>query len=311
MEFFHAPVMPGECMEGLAIKPDGIYVDGTTGGGGHSERIARLLSEKGRLVCIDRDREALEAAGKRLSPLGKNIVFVKNNFNMIKEVLKDLGIEKIDGALFDLGVSSYQLDNGDRGFSYMHDAPLDMRMDRDQPFTAYDVVNSYDRDRLRDIISRFGEERYSSHIASAICRAREQAPVKTTGELAEIIKRAMPGAARREKQHPAKRTFQAIRIEVNGELAAVETAVRDTVDCLSVGGRIAVISFHSLEDRIVKRAFADMARGCICPKEFPVCVCGRKPEIRLVSKGIITASKEEIEENPRSRSAKLRVAEKI
>lgn len=311
MEFSHIPVLPGECMDGLNIKPDGIYVDGTTGGGGHSSLIARRLSEKGRLICVDRDEEALAAASKHLEPLGKNITFVKNNFIEISDILKELQIEKIDGIMFDLGVSSYQLDNGQRGFSYMTDAPLDMRMDRQQSLDAREVVNTYDRDRLKMIISTYGEERFAPSIASAICRRREEKPIETTMELTDIIKSAMPAAAKREKQHPAKRTFQAIRIEVNGELAAIEKAVRDSVACLAPGGRVAVISFHSLEDRIVKRAFAALAQGCTCPKEFPVCICGNKPKIKIISKGVITASPEELEENPRSRSAKLRVAEKI
>ncbi|MBQ9966785.1 MAG: 16S rRNA (cytosine(1402)-N(4))-methyltransferase RsmH [Clostridia bacterium] len=311
MEFSHVSVLPDECMEGLNIKPDGIYADGTTGGGGHSYLIASQLSDKGRLICIDRDDDALEAAGKRLAPLGKNITFVKNNFSRIKEVLEDLGIEKIDGILFDLGVSSYQLDNGERGFSYMTDAPLDMRMDRQQQFSAYNVVNEYSRDDLKRIIKDYGEERYAGPIAAAICRRREEKPIETTLELTEIIKSAMPAAAKREKQHPAKRTFQALRIEVNSELSSVEEALGDSIDALAPGGRIAVISFHSLEDRIVKRKFAAMAQGCTCPKSFPVCVCGNKPKIKLVSRGVIIASDEELENNPRSRSAKLRVAEKL
>ena len=311
MEFAHVPVLPAECMDGLHIRPDGIYVDGTTGGGGHSSLIARQLSEAGRLICIDRDDDALAAARQRLAPLGKNITFVKNNFSRILDVLKDLEIEKIDGILFDLGVSSYQLDNGERGFSYMADAPLDMRMDRQQALTAREVVNTYSREDLRRILKDYGEERYAGPIAAAICRRREEAPIETTMELADLVRSAMPAAARREKQHPAKRTFQAVRIEVNGELEAVASAVRDSVSCLAPGGRIAVISFHSLEDRIVKRAFAELAQGCTCPKSFPVCVCGNKPKIRLISHGVITASPEELENNPRSRSAKLRVAEKL
>ncbi len=311
MEFAHVPVLSAECMDGLHIRPDGIYVDGTTGGGGHSSLIARQLSEAGRLICIDRDDDALAAARQRLAPLGKNITFVKNNFSRILDVLKDLEIEKIDGILFDLGVSSYQLDNGERGFSYMADAPLDMRMDRQQALTAREVVNTYSREDLRRILKDYGEERYAGPIAAAICRRREEAPIETTMELADLVRSAMPAAARREKQHPAKRTFQAVRIEVNGELEAVASAVRDSVSCLAPGGRIAVISFHSLEDRIVKRAFAELAQGCTCPKSFPVCVCGNKPKIRLVSHGVITASPEELENNPRSRSAKLRVAEKL
>ena len=298
-------------MDGLNIKPDGIYVDGTTGGGGHSYLIASQLSDQGRLICIDRDDDALAAASARLAPLGKNITFVKNNFSRIKDVLEELEIEKIDGILFDLGVSSYQLDNGERGFSYMTDAPLDMRMDRTQGMTARDVVNTYSRDDLKRIIKDYGEERYAGPIAAAICRRREEQPIETTLELTEIIKSAMPAAAKREKQHPAKRTFQAIRIEVNSELSSVEEAMGDSIDCLAPGGRIAVISFHSLEDRLVKRAFAAAAQGCTCPKSFPVCICGNKPKVKLISRGVITATEEELEANPRSRSAKLRVAEKL
>lgn len=311
MEFAHVSVLPGECMDGLNIKPDGIYVDGTTGGGGHSSLIAQRLSDKGRLICIDRDDDALAAASKRLAPLGKNITFVKSNFSDVKHVLEELNIEKIDGILFDLGVSSYQLDNGERGFSYMTDAPLDMRMDRQQALTACEVVNTYSRDDLKRIIKDYGEERYAGPIAAAICRRREEQPIETTLELTDIIKSAMPAAAKREKQHPAKRTFQAIRIEVNSELSSVEEAMSDSIACLAPGGRIAVISFHSLEDRLVKRAFAAAAQGCTCPKSFPVCICGNKPKIKLISRGVITATEEELEANPRSRSAKLRVAEKL
>ncbi len=311
MEFAHVSVLPGECMDGLNIKPDGIYVDGTTGGGGHSYLIASRLSDKGRLICIDRDDDALAAASARLAPLGKNITFVKNNFSRIKDVLEELEIEKIDGILFDLGVSSYQLDNGERGFSYMADAPLDMRMDRQQALTAREVVNTYSRDDLKRIIKDYGEERYAGPIAAAICRHREEKSIETTLELTDIIKSAMPAAAKREKQHPAKRTFQAIRIEVNSELSSVEEAMGDSIACLAPGGRIAVISFHSLEDRLVKRAFAAAAQGCTCPKSFPVCICGNKPKIKLISRGVITATEEELEQNPRSRSAKLRVAEKL
>lgn len=311
MEFSHISVLPDECMEGLNIKPDGIYVDGTTGGGGHSGLIAARLSDKGRLICIDRDDDALKAARAHLEPMGKNITFVKNNFSEIKEVLRDLGIDKIDGMLFDLGVSSYQLDNAERGFSYMNDAPLDMRMDQSDVLSAYTVVNEYSYEALRGIIKNYGEEKFAGPITAAICRRREIEPIKTTLELTEIIKSAMPAAAKREKQHPAKRTFQAIRIEVNAELASITKAVNDTVECLAEGGRIAVISFHSLEDRIIKRAFASLAEGCTCPKSFPVCICGNKPKVKVISKGIITASEEELESNPRSRSAKLRVAEKL
>jgi len=307
MEFTHLSVMPQECIEGLDIKPDGIYVDATTGGGGHSYLIAERLSQKGRLICFDRDDDALAAAGKRLSKF-TNVTFVKSNFEHIESVLRGMGIDKIDGILFDLGVSSYQLDNAERGFSYMKDAPLDMRMDRSEGLSAYDVVNTYDRRELTRIISTYGEERYAPAIAAAIERAR---PVETTLQLAEVIRNAMPAAARREKQHPAKRTFQALRIEVNGELKAEETAVAAAVGLMAKGGRIAVISFHSLEDRIVKQIFAKEVKGCTCPPGFPVCVCGNKPTLRLITKGALEATDKEKEENPRARSAKLRVAERV
>ncbi|MBO5973715.1 MAG: 16S rRNA (cytosine(1402)-N(4))-methyltransferase RsmH, partial [Clostridia bacterium] len=282
-------------------------VDATTGGGGHSYLIAERLSEKGRLICFDRDDDALAAAGKRLSKFN-NITFVKSNFEHIENVLREMGVSAIDGILFDLGVSSYQLDNAERGFSYMKDAPLDMRMDRSEGLSAYDVVNTYDRRELTRIISTYGEERFAPAIAAAIERNR---PIETTLQLAEIIRNAMPAAARREKQHPAKRTFQALRIEVNGELKAEETAVAAAVGLMAKGGRIAVISFHSLEDRIVKQIFAKEAKGCTCPPDFPVCVCGKKPALKLITKGALEATDQEKEENPRSRSAKLRVAERV
>ena len=307
MEFAHLSVMPQECIEGLNIKPDGIYVDATTGGGGHSYLIAERLSEQGRLICFDRDDDALAAAGKRLSKFN-NVTFVKSNFEHIEPVLREMGIHQIDGILFDLGVSSYQLDNAERGFSYMQDAPLDMRMDRTEGLSAYDVVNGYDRRELTRIISTYGEERYAPAIAAAIERNR---PVETTLQLADIIRGAMPAAARREKQHPAKRTFQALRIEVNGELKAEETAVSAAVRLMAKGGRIAVISFHSLEDRIVKQIFAKEVKGCTCPPDFPVCVCGNKPKLKLITKGALEATDQEKEENPRARSAKLRVAERV
>ena len=297
-------------MEGLNIRPDGVYIDSTTGGGGHSALIAERLST-GRLICLDRDSDALRAAGARLAPFGDKITFVKTNFEDMAERLAELGIDAVDGILYDLGVSSWQLDSAERGFAYSLPAGLDMRMDREAALTAREVVNTYTREALRDIISRYGEERYAGIIAAAIVRARERSPIETTTELSELIISAMPAAARREKQHPAKRTFQAIRLEVNGELQAVEKGVEAGIKLLRRQGRIAVISFHSLEDRLVKQAFAHGARGCICPKEFPVCVCGRKPQLRLISKGVITADAEELEENPRARSAKLRVAEKL
>ena len=311
MEFAHVSVLPRECMEGLNIKPDGIYVDGTTGGGGHSLLIAQQLSDNGRLICFDRDQEALAAAKVRLEGHLHKVTFVQSNFEFMKEKLTELGLTGVDGILFDLGVSSYQLDNPERGFSYMHDAPLDMRMDQTQPYSAWDVVNGESFEDLRRILSVYGEERFAGKIASAIVKKREQAPIETTLELVDIIKSAMPAAAKKEKQHPAKRSFQAIRIQTNGELRAVETAVADALDCLNPGGRCAVISFHSLEDRIVKHTFADAAKGCTCPKSFPVCVCGNKPKVKVITNGALNADDTEQTENPRARSAKLRVAEKL
>ena len=311
MEFSHVSVLFQECIDGLAIAPQGVYVDGTTGGGGHSLAIAQALGQGGRLICIDRDSDALAAAAQRLAPYQDKITFVKSNFAQVAQVVRDLNLPGIDGLLLDLGVSSFQLDNGQRGFSYMQDAPLDMRMDQSQPFTAADVVNTYDHEQLRRILWEYGEERYSGRIAGAICKRREEKPLETTLELADVIRKAMPAAALREKQHPAKRSFQALRIEVNAELRSVEQALEDVVPLLNPGGRLAIISFHSLEDRIVKNVFARHAKGCICPPEFPVCVCGHKPQLKLISRGVITASPQELEENPRARSAKLRVAEKI
>lgn len=311
MEFAHVSVLPRECMEGLRIRPDGIYVDATTGGGGHSLRIAEQLSEQGRLICFDRDREALAAAAVRLKEHLHKVTFVQSNFEYLKEKLAELDITGVDGVLFDLGVSSYQLDNPERGFSYMHDAPLDMRMDQTQPYSAWDVVNGESFEELRRILSLYGEERFAGRIASAIVKRREQTPIGTTLELVDVIKSAMPAAAKKEKQHPAKRSFQAIRIQVNGELRAVETAVADALDCLNPGGRCAVISFHSLEDRIVKHIFMDAAKGCTCPKSFPVCVCGKQPKVKILTKNALVAGEAEQAENPRARSAKLRVAEKL
>ena len=311
MEFSHVSVLARECLQALRIRPDGVYVDATTGGGGHSLLIAQQLGPQGRLICIDRDKDALDAASRRLQDYRDRVTFVKSNFSEITQVLQQQGVPGADGILFDLGVSSYQLDNEARGFSYMNDAPLDMRMDRSQALTARDVVNTYPQEELRRILWDYGEERYSGRIAAAIVRRREERPIETTLELADVIRSAMPAQALREKQHPAKRSFQAVRIEVNGELRAVEQAMNDAVDALAPGGRVAVISFHSLEDRIVKTVFAQQAKGCTCPPEFPVCVCGKKPRIKLISRGVITASKEELDENPRARSAKLRVAEKI
>ena len=310
VKFSHVSVLLNECIEGLDIKPDGIYVDGTAGGGGHSFEIATRL-EGGRLIAIDRDEAAIEAAGKRLAPLGERAMVVRSNYSEVKSVCEALGIEGIDGLLLDLGVSSYQLDTAERGFSYNADAPLDMRMDKSAPLSAYNVVNEYSEEELKKIIYNYGEERFSPRIAAAIVRKRSEKPIETTGELVDIIKGAIPAAAREGGHHPAKRTFQAIRIEVNGELEIIEPTIKNAVDILKPGGRIAIITFHSLEDRIVKQTFADLASGCTCPRSFPVCVCGKKPTVKVISKKPILPSAEELEVNPRSRSAKLRIAEKI
>jgi len=310
IEFSHRSVLLDECIEGLAIKPDGIYVDGTAGGGGHSFEIAKRLGE-GRLIAIDQDEAAIAAASARLEPLGKNVSVVRSNFCEIAKVCDSLEINEIDGLLLDLGVSSYQLDTPERGFSYSADAPLDMRMDKRKALSAYEVVNGYDEQRLKKILFDYGEERFAPAIASAIARERAKKPIETTAELSSIIKYAMPPAAREGGHHPAKRSFQAIRIEVNSELDVIEPAIAAAVERLRKGGRIAIITFHSLEDRIVKQAFASLARGCTCPKDFPICVCGNRPKLKAVNKKPILPSKEELEENPRSRSAKLRVAEKL
>ena len=309
MEYTHKPVLLAPCMEALQIRPDGVYVDGTLGRAGHSMEIARRLTT-GRLICIDRDMAAIDAAKERLAPYLDRVTLVHSNFSELGDVLRQAGVAGADGMLFDLGVSSPQLDDGSRGFSYMQDAPLDMRMDTSAPLTAYEVVNTWSGEELRRILWEYGEERYAPAIARAIVRARETAPVATTLELVEIIKSAMPPAALREKQHPAKRSFQAIRIAVNGELDALPPMLQSAVDGLNPGGRLAVITFHSLEDRIVKQTLRDLAKGCTCPPEFPVCVCGNKPKIRLVTRKPIVADGTELADNPRARSAKLRVAEK-
>ena len=310
LEFNHRSVLLDECMEGLAIKPDGIYIDGTAGGAGHSSEIAKKL-ESGRLVAIDQDETAVAVATERLSALGKNTTVVRSNFCEIASVCRELGIEKIDGVLLDLGVSSYQLDTAERGFSYSADAPLDMRMDNRCSLTAYDVVNTYSEQELKKILFDYGEERYAPQIAANICRKREEKKIATTLELVDVIRGAMPAAALREKQHPAKRSFQAIRIAVNDELASVERMIRGAVPKLNKGGRLAVITFHSLEDRIVKTGMAEFAKGCTCPPDFPVCVCGKTPDIKLVSRKPILPTDQEVEENPRARSAKLRICEKL
>ena len=309
-EFHHISVLLWECIDGLNIKPDGIYVDGTLGGAGHSSQIAKRLTT-GRLIGIDRDQVALQAAGERLATYSENVTLVHSNFSEVKQVLQDLGIPGVDGILLDLGVSSPQLDDGARGFSYMADAPLDMRMNRNDPLSAYEVVNGWSYEELRRILFDYGEERYAPKIAAAICARRESKPIETTLELVDIIRGAMPAAALREKQHPAKRSFQAIRIAVNDELGAVEKVMRDAIDCLNPGGRLAIITFHSLEDRIVKNGMADAAKGCTCPPNFPVCVCGKKPKVKLITRKPIISGDEELEVNPRARSAKLRVCEKL
>ena len=309
-EFYHVSVLLQECLDGLNIKPDGIYVDGTLGGAGHSSQIAKRLTT-GRLIGIDRDTVALNAAGERLAPYKDNVTLVHSNFCEMAQVLKDLNIPGVDGILLDLGVSSPQLDDGERGFSYMADAPLDMRMNREDPLTAHVVVNTWSQEELKRILYTYGEERYAPQIAAAICRRRAEKTIDTTLELVDVIRSAMPAAALREKQHPAKRSFQAIRIAVNDELGSVERVLQDAMDLLNPGGRLAIITFHSLEDRIVKTAMADAAKGCTCPSHFPVCVCGKKPKVKLVSRKPIVASQKELGVNPRSRSAKLRVCEKL
>ena len=310
MEFVHRSVLLEECIEALNIRPDGIYLDGTLGGAGHSLEIVKRL-ESGRLIGVDRDEVALEAAKLRLEPYLDRVSLVHSNFREIDGILDGLGLNNIDGMLFDLGVSSPQLDDAERGFSYMADAPLDMRMDRKDRLSAYEVVNEWPEEALRRILYEYGEERYAPRIAAAICKKRAQQPVETTFQLVEIIRSTMPAQALREKQHPAKRSFQAIRIAVNDELASVEQMMQRAIARLNPGGRLAVITFHSLEDRIVKNAMAQKAKGCTCPPEFPVCVCGKKPEVRLITKKPIVSKEAELEENPRARSAKLRVCEKI
>ena len=311
IKFSHVSVLLRECIEHLNIKPDGIYVDCTAGGGGHSLEIVKRLTDGGRLIAIDRDEDALRAAGARLADYADRVTFVHSNYAALQSVLADLGISQVDGVLADLGVSSYQLDTAERGFSYMQDAPLDMRMDREQPLRAYDVVNTYSEEELRRILFDYGEEKFARNIAANIVKKRNERPIETTLELAELVKSSMPKAAREGGHHPAKRTFQAIRIEVNSELSSIPPALDAAVHALRPEGRIAVITFHSLEDRLVKQKFAALASGCTCPREFPVCVCGKKPVVRVITKKPVTAGDDELEVNPRSRSAKLRVAEKI
>ena len=309
-EFHHVSVLLEECIEGLDIKPEGIYVDGTLGGAGHSSRIAALLTT-GRHIGIDRDPIALKAAGERLAPYADRVTLVHSNFCEIASVLDDLGINGVDGILLDLGVSSPQLDDGERGFSYMVDAPLDMRMNNEDSLSADTVVNTWSYEELKRILYDYGEERYAPKIAAAICSRRETAPIRTTLELVDIIRGAMPAAALREKQHPAKRSFQAIRIAVNDELNSVAKVMEDAIPRLNPGGRLAVITFHSLEDRIVKNAMANAAKGCTCPPSFPVCVCGKKPQVKIITRKPIVSGEEELDRNPRARSAKLRICEKL
>lgn len=311
LNFSHTSVLLFECIEALNIRDGYTYVDCTTGGGGHSLEIAKRMGKNSRLICFDRDKNAIAAASERLKDYLDRITFINDNFSSLGDVLKELKIDNLGGVLADLGCSSHQFDVPERGFSYMHDAPLDMRMDTDAPLSARKVVNEYSENDLKRIIFEYGEERFAPRIASAICKRRAEKTIETTGELSEIIKNAIPAAARIDGPHPAKRTFQAIRIEVNGELDVIAPVIKAASANMSVGGRIALISFHSLEDRLVKQTFKELSRGCTCPRDFPVCVCGNKPQIKEISKKPILPSDEELTNNPRSRSAKLRVAEKL
>lgn len=310
MEFYHKSVLLEECIQGLNLRPDGIYLDGTLGGAGHSSQIVQRLTT-GRLIGVDRDQVALNAASQRLEPWKDRVTLVHSNFKEINSILDGLGIAGVDGMLFDLGVSSPQLDDGQRGFSYMSDAPLDMRMNREDRLTAYEVVNLWSREELRRILYEYGEERYAPQIAAAIDRKRQTAPIETTLQLVNVIRSALPAQALREKQHPAKRSFQAIRIAVNDELGSVREMLEEAIPRLNPGGRLAVITFHSLEDRIVKSAMAAAAKGCTCPPEFPVCICGKTPQVKLITRKPIVSGAAELEENPRARSAKLRICEKL
>lgn len=310
MEFKHISVLYNETISGMNIRDGGIYVDGTLGGGGHSMGILSSARDV-RLIGIDQDPEAMEAAGRRLAPFGDSVSLVNRNFSEIKSILKELDIDGIDGAVLDLGVSSYQLDNAERGFSYMHNSRLDMRMDKDNPKSAYEVINEYSPDELKRIFYEYGEEKWSARVAQFIAEKRAQKPIETTFELVDIIKAAIPKKVRAEGSHPAKRIFQAVRIEVNNELGILRPAVNDIVEALKPGGRIAVITFHSLEDRIIKNAFTELATGCICPKSFPVCVCNRQPVVKVITKKPILPTRQEEIDNSRSKSAKLRIAEKL
>ena len=309
-EFKHISVLLNPCIENLNIKPEGIYVDGTLGGAGHSFEIVKRLTEGGRLIGIDRDEAAIRAAGARLEPFGDRVTIVKSNYGEIRQVLNELGISKVDGILLDLGVSSYQLDTAERGFSYMADAPLDMRMDQDEEQTAGDIVNEYSEEELTRVIRDYGEDRFARNIAKHICQARTIKPIETTGELVKIIQASIPMKIQKTSGHPAKRTFQAIRIELNRELTVIEEVIDTMIDCLNPGGRLCIITFHSLEDRIVKNRFRNAADPCTCPKNFPVCVCGKKSKGHVVTRKPILPSDEEMEANSRARSAKLRVFER-
>lgn len=310
MEFKHVSVLLNECIDALDIKENGIYVDCTLGGAGHSSHIVSHLSKDGTLIGIDQDQDALKAAKERLKEF-ENVKYVHNNFYNIDSILNELDIEKVDGILMDLGVSSYQLDEASRGFSYMHDAPLDMRMDRDNDFSAYEIINKYSEEQLYKIIKDYGEERFAKRIANIIINRRAEKPIETTFELVDIIKAAIPARLRRDGPHPAKRTFQAIRIEVNSELKILNRTIEDGINRLNKGGRMAIITFHSLEDRIVKLKFRELENPCICPKGFPICACGKSPVVKTMPKKGIIPTEKEIEENPRSRSAKLRIIEKL
>lgn len=309
--FSHYSVMAQECIDALHIRPDMTYVDCTTGGGGHSLEIAKRLSGSGRLICFDRDEDALQAAGRRLAAYSDRITFVHENFSMLGQVLAELNIQNLGGVLADLGCSSYQFDTPSRGFSYQNDAPLDMRMDRTAPLDARQVINTYSEAALKELLWKYGEEKFSGKIAAKIVKERQKGEITTTSQLVDIIRSAIPSAAREGGHHPAKRSFQAIRIEVNGELDAIEPVIRAAAAGLVAGGRCAFLSFQSLEDRIIKQTLQDLASGCTCPKDFPVCVCGKTPVVRIVNKKPLLPSKEELAVNPRSRSAKLRVAEKL
>lgn len=309
--FKHVSVLLNECIDALNIRDGYTYIDATAGGGGHSLEIAKRLGKNSRLFCFDRDKNAIRAASERLKDYSDKVIFINDNFSSIDRIIKEYSIDNLGGVLADLGCSSHQFDTPERGFSYMHDAPLDMRMDVDAPLSAYNVVNEYTEEALKRIIFAYGEERYAPKIAARIVAARTASPIKTTGELADIIKSAMPAAAKVNGPHPAKRTFQAIRIEVNAELDAIEPLIKTAGKALAESGRIAIISFHSLEDRIVKQSYKNLAEGCTCPRDFPICVCGNKPTLKEITKKPILPTEDELNENPRSRSAKLRVAERL